>query len=541
MPALEKNRIYRAHIDGYSSEGLGIARIDGQVVFVHGAVRGETCDVLVMKVLKNTAFGKIAALAEPSPARRQPDCPYYGRCGGCDFRHMSYEEELWAKRARVQDALTRIGGAEVTVEEILGAEQPLHYRNKSIYPISPAGEVGFYRARSHQVVHVEHCLIQKPEADALAQAVRDYIARFQVEPYNEATGRGLLRHLYVRTSCRGESLACLLVNGSRLPHEQELVDMLRAAAPGVCGVVLGENTRRGNAILGDRYRTIWGRDYLTDTLCGLELRLSVPSFYQVNHDQAQRLYEKALEYAGLTGRELAVDLYCGAGTITQVLARRARHVIGGEIVPEAIRDAEDSARRNGVENVEFLCGDASRLAAELRQRGLRPDVICVDPPRKGLAPDVVEAAASMRPGRIVYVSCDPATLARDVARFAPLGYCPVRACAVDLFPGTAHVETVVLLSKGEVDSKKIRVEFSLEDMDMSEFQDGATYTQIKDYVLEHSGLKVSNLYISQIKRKCGIGVGKNYNLPKSEDSRQPQCPPEKEKAIREAFKYFGII
>ena len=541
MPALEKNRIYRAHIDGYSSEGLGIARIDGQVVFVHGAVRGETCDVLVMKVLKNAAFGKIAALAEPSPARRQPDCPYYGRCGGCDFRHMSYEEELWAKRARVQDALTRIGGAEVTVEEILGAEQPLHYRNKSIYPISPAGEVGFYRARSHQVVHVEHCLIQKPEADALAQAVRDYIARFQVEPYNEATGRGLLRHLYVRTSCRGESLACLLVNGSRLPHEQELVDMLRAAAPGVCGVVLGENTRRGNAILGDRYRTLWGRDYLTDTLCGLELRLSVPSFYQVNHDQAQRLYEKALEYAGLTGRELAVDLYCGAGTITQVLARRARHVIGGEIVPEAIRDAEDSARRNGVENAEFLCGDASRLAAELRQRGLRPDVICVDPPRKGLAPDVVEAAASMTPGRIVYVSCDPATLARDVARFAPLGYCPVRACAVDLFPGTAHVETVVLLSKGEVDSKKIRVEFSLEDMDMSEFQDGATYPQIKEYVLEHTGLKVSNLYISQIKRKCGIGVGKNYNLPKSEDSRQPQCPQEKEKAIREAFKYFGMI
>ena len=541
MPALEKNRIYRAHIDGYSSEGLGIARIDGQVVFVHGAVRGETCDVLVMKVLKNAAFGKIAALAEPSPARRQPDCPYYGRCGGCDFRHMSYEEELWAKRARVQDALTRIGGAEVTVEEILGAEQPLHYRNKSIYPISPAGEVGFYRARSHQVVHVEHCLIQKPEADALAQAVRDYIARFRVEPYNEATGRGLLRHLYVRTSCRGESLACLLVNGSRLPHEQELVDMLRAAVPGVCGVVLGENTRRGNAILGDRYRTLWGRDYLTDTLCGLELRLSVPSFYQVNHDQAQRLYEKALEYAGLTGRELAVDLYCGAGTITQVLARRARHVIGGEIVPEAIRDAEDSARRNGVENVEFLCGDASRLAAELRQRGLRPDVICVDPPRKGLAPDVVEAAASMTPGRIVYVSCDPATLARDVARFAPLGYRPVRACAVDLFPGTAHVETVVLLSKGEVDSKKIRVEFSLEDMDMSEFQDGATYPQIKEYVLEHSGLKVSNLYISQIKRKCGIGVGKNYNLPKSEDSRQPQCPPEKEKAIREAFKYFGMI
>ena len=539
MPALEKNRIYRAHIDGYSSEGLGIARIDGQVVFVHGAVRGETCDVLVMKVLKNAAFGKIAALVEPSPARRVPDCPYYGRCGGCDFRHMSYDEELWAKRARVQDALTRIGGAEVTVEEILGAEQPLHYRNKSIYPISPAGEVGFYRARSHQVVHVEHCLIQKPEADALAQALRDYIARFRVPPYDEATGRGLLRHLYVRTSCAGESLVCLLVNGRSLPHEEELVAMLRAAAPRLCGLVLGENTRRGNAILGDRYRTLWGRDYLTDTLCGLELRLSVPSFYQVNHDQAQRLYEKALEYAGLTGRELAVDLYCGAGTITQVLARRARHVIGGEIVPEAIRDAEESARRNGVDNVEFLCGDASRLAAELRQRGLRPDVICVDPPRKGLAPDVVEAAASMEPERIVYVSCDPATLARDVARFAPLGYHPVRACAVDLFPGTAHVETVCLLVLRNPVTH-INIDVDVEEM-VQDKRGLATYGQIKDYVLEQNGLKVSSLYIAQVKQKYGIIERENYNKPKSENAKQPQCPPEKEKAITEALRHFGMI
>ena len=553
MPALEKNRIYRAHIDGYSSEGLGIARIDGQVVFVHGAVRGETCDVLVMKVLKNAAFGKIAALVEPSPARRQPDCPYYGRCGGCDFRHMSYEEELWAKRARVQDALTRIGGAEVTVEEILGAEQPLHYRNKSIYPISPAGEVGFYRARSHQVVNVEHCLIQKPEADALAQAVRDYIARFQVEPYNEATGRGLLRHLYVRTSCRGESLACLLINGSRLPHEQEVVDMLRAAAPGVCGVVLGENTRRGNAILGDRYRTLWGRDYLTDTLCGLELRLSVPSFYQVNHDQAQRLYEKALEYAGLTGRELAVDLYCGAGTITQVLARRARHVIGGEIVPEAIRDAEDSARRNGVENVEFLCGDASRLAAELRQRGLRPDVICVDPPRKGLAPDVVEAAASMTPGRIVYVSCDPATLARDVARFAPLGYRPVRACAVDLFPGTAHVETVVLLSHKKPDGHiNVKVEFGegegkvpLDNIakraEEYKPKERVTYKMIKEYIEAKYGFKVHTAYIAEVKRDLGLPM---YDAPNAvEELKQPRKHPtvEKVEAIKDALKHFEVI
>ena len=540
MAALEKNNIYTARIEGYSSEGLGIARIDGQVVFVHGAVRGELCRVLVMKVLKNAAFGKVTELLEPSPERREPDCPYYGRCGGCDFRHLSYREELWAKRQRVQDALTRLGGSDVEVEEILGAADPLYYRNKSQYPVS-AGKVGFYRARTHDVVDIEHCLIQKPQADAAAAALRDYMRDFAVPSYDEKTGRGLLRHLYVRTNRRGESLVCVLANGERLPHEEELVGRLRRAVPDCVGVVLGVNTRRGNTILGERYRTLWGADTLEDELCGLTFRLSVPSFYQVNRDQAEVLYRKAVEYAGLTGGELVVDLYCGAGTITQVMAGGAGRVIGAEIVPEAIEDARENARRNGIENVEFFCGDAAQLAADFAGRGLRPDVICGDPPRKGLAPGVIAAAAQMAPQRVVYVSCDPGTLGRDVKRFAEYGYRVQRAAACDLFPGTRHVETVVLLSKGEVDSKKIRVEFSLEDMDMSEFQDGATYPQIKEYVLEHTGLKVSNLYISQIKRKCGIEVGKNYNLPKAEDSRQPQCPPEKEKAIREAFKYFGII
>ena len=307
------------------------------------------------------------------------------------------------------------------------------------------------------------------------------------------------------------------------------------------GIVLGENTRRDNVILGERYRTLWGADRLEDALCGRVFRLSVPSFYQVNHEQAERLYAKAIEYAQLTGEETVLDLYCGAGTITLALASHAKRVLGAEIVPEAIDDARENAARSGVENAEFFCGDASDVAKKLAQENLRPDVITVDPPRKGLAEDVVESIARMQPERVVYVSCDSATMARDVKRFAALGYRAVRACAVDLFPRADHVETVVLLSKGEVDSKKIRVEFSLEDMDMSEFQDGATYPQIKEYVLEHTGLKVSNLYISQIKRKCGIGVGKNYNLPKSEDSRQPQCPQEKEKAIREAFKYFGMI
>ena len=333
------------------------------------------------------------------------------------------------------------------VEEIIGADEPLCYRNKSQYPISADGKVGFYRARTHEVVETERCLIQKPQADDAAEAVRQYIRRFKVSGYDEKSGRGLLRHLYVRTNAKGESLVCLLVNGKKLPHEEELVSMLREAVPQTVGVVLGTNTRRGNTILGESYRTLWGEDTILDTLCGLTFRLSVPSFYQVNRDQAEKLYTRAVDYAALTGSELVLDLYCGAGTITQVMAQKAGKVIGAEIVPEAIADAKVNAARNGVENVEFFCGDASDIARELQNRGLRPDVICVDPPRKGLAPEVVEAAAAMAPQRIVYVSCDPATMGRDVKRFAALGYEVKRATAVDLFPGTANIESVVCLEK----------------------------------------------------------------------------------------------
>ena len=539
MAALEKNNIYTARIEGYSSEGLGIARIDGQVVFVHGAVRGELCRVLVMKVLKNAAFGKVTELLEPSPERREPDCPYYGRCGGCDFRHLSYREELWAKRQRVQDALTRLGGSDVEVEEILGAADPLYYRNKSQYPVS-AGKVGFYRARTHDVVDIERCLIQKPQADAAAAALRDYMRDFAVPSYDEKTGRGLLRHLYVRTNRRGESLVCVLANGERLPHEEELVGRLRRAVPDCVGVVLGVNTRRGNTILGERYRTLWGVDTLEDELCGLTFRLSVPSFYQVNRDQAEVLYRKAVEYAGLTGGELVVDLYCGAGTITQVMAGGAGRVIGAEIVPEAVQDAQANAARNQVPNARFLCGDAGEAAFQLAAEGVRPQVICVDPPRKGLAPEVPEILASMEPERIVYVSCDPATLARDVKRFGELGYPAVKSQAVDLFPRTAHVETVVLLSKLNT-KQHIEVELNLDELDLTAAESKATYDEIKAYVLEKYGLKVSSLYISQVKRKCGLDVGQNYNLSKKEDAKVPQCPPEKEAAIMDALKHFQMI
>ena len=536
-----EGQLCRLVIDGYASDGAGVARLDGMVVFVQGGIRGEACDVRLTHVGRSALWGRVEEVVNPSPARIFPRCLHYTKCGGCQFRHMNYAEELEAKRIRVEDALRRLGGAEIHVSAILGAEQVDRYRNKAQFPVAKGPRIGFYRPRSHDVIDVDDCLLQGEAAARLRGAVKEWMAEYSIPAYNERTFTGLVRHVYVRTNRAGRSLCCLLVNGRGVPREVELVRALRRAEPNLAGIVLGVNEKHNNVILGDSYRTLWGEDFLSDTLCGLTFRLSVPSFYQVNPAQTEVLYGKALEFAGLTGAETVLDLYCGIGTISLVMARKAGMVWGAEVVPQAVDDAIANARRNHIENARFLCADAGEAARYLEGVGVRPDVVCVDPPRKGLAEDVVDTIADMGPERVVYVSCDPGTLGRDVKRFAGRGYTLKKAVAVDMFPRTAHVETVVLLSKGEVDSKKIRVEFSLEDMDMSEFQDGATYTQIKDYVLEHSGLKVSNLYISQIKRKCGIEVGKNYNLPKSEDSRQPQCPPEKEKAIREAFKYFGII
>lgn len=536
-----EGQLCRLVIDGYASDGAGVARLDGMVVFVQGGIRGEACDVRLTHVGRSALWGRVEEVVNPSPARIFPRCLHYTKCGGCQFRHMNYAEELEAKRIRVEDALRRLGGADIHVSAILGAEQVDRYRNKAQFPVAKGPRIGFYRPRSHDVIDVDDCLLQGEAAARLRGAVKEWMAEYSIPAYNERTFTGLVRHVYVRTNRAGRSLCCLLVNGRGVPREAELVRALRRAEPNLAGVVLGVNEKHNNVILGDSYRTLWGEDFLSDTLCGLTFRLSVPSFYQVNPAQTEVLYGKALEFAGLTGAETVLDLYCGIGTISLVMARKAGMVWGGEVVPQAVDDAIANAQRNHIENARFLCADAGEAARYLEGEGVRPDVVCVDPPRKGLAEDVVDTIADMGPQRVVYVSCDPGTLGRDVKRFAGRDYTLKKAVAVDMFPRTAHVETVVLLSKGEIDSKKVRVEFSLEDMDMSEFQDGATYPQIKEYVLEHTGLKVSNLYISQIKRKCGLEVGKNYNLPKSEDSRQPQCPPEKEKAIREAFKYFGMI
>ncbi|WP_312280814.1 23S rRNA (uracil(1939)-C(5))-methyltransferase RlmD [Oscillibacter sp.] len=447
MERLLLNQAYTGTVEGYSSEGLGIVRINGAVVFVPRAVRGEEVRLRIVKAMKTSYAGEIEEILTVSPERVEPDCPYFGECGGCVYRHMTYAEELQSKLQKVNDALRRIGGLMLRAEEILGAENPLHYRNKAQYPVGADGAVGFYRRRSHRVIPVERCQICAPAADKTAGAVGAWMKKYGVSPYDEKTGKGLVRHVYVRTNRAGESLCCVVLNGKNAPREPELSAMILAAAPKTVGVVLNGNVSRGNVILGERYRTLWGQDFLMDELCGLQFKLSVPSFYQVNREQAEVLYGKVVEFAGLTGTETVLDLYCGAGTITLAMSKAAKRVIGAEIVPEAIENARENAERNGISNAEFFQGDAADIAAKLEREGLRPDVICVDPPRKGLAPEVVDSVAAMGPERVVYVSCDPATLARDLKRFAELGYRAERAVAADLFPGTAHTEVIVGLSR----------------------------------------------------------------------------------------------
>ena len=534
---LAKNQEHTVTIEGYGEGGMGVARIDGRVVFVHGALRGEKCRVLILKTLKSVAFAKVLEVLEPSSERITPDCPYFPRCGGCTYRHIRYEEELRLKKQRVQDNLSRIGGSDVTVEEILGAQDTLRYRNKAQYPVSKDGAVGFYRARTHEVIECEHCLLVKPEADAAAEALREYMQSCRVAGYDEKTGRGLVRHLYIRSNAAGESLVCVLVNGDKLPKEDRLVTLLRDACPKCTGIVLGTNTKKGNVILGDRYRTLWGSDRIEDTLCGKTFRLSVPSFYQVNRAQAERLYAKTIEFAGLTGQETVLDLYCGAGTITLALSDHAKKVLGAEIVPEAIDDARENAARNGVKNAEFFCGDASDVAKKLARENLRPDVITVDPPRKGLAADVVESIAEMQPQRVVYVSCDSATMARDVKRLADLGYTAQRACAVDMFPRADHVETVVLLSR---ETNPLTVEVRME-VETGEVKEHPTYKRIQEYVQEKYGFKVHTAYIAEVKRMVGLDMHKAPNAVERRKHEYHPCPPEKVEAIKDALRHFGLI
>ena len=505
---------------------------------------------------------KYAWKSEKQKKKPAAACPYAKKCGGCDYQGMSYEQQLQEKQTYVRKNI----GDYCKVLPIIGMENPYHYRNKvhAVFDVerrgkhanggrrtagnghakaAPGGVIsGVYKAGTHEVINIDSCEIEDELSSAIIRDIRGLLHSFKIKTYDEDTGYGLLRHVLVRRGFHsGEVMVVLVLGSPILPSKNNFVKALRKLHPEITTVVVNVNDKQTSMVLGEKETVIYGKGYIEDTLCGCTFRISPKSFYQVNPVQTEILYNKAIAYAGLTGKEKVIDAYCGTGTIGLIAASQAKEVIGVELNRDAVKDAIINAKRNHIQNEQFYNADAGKFMVELAEQNEKVDVVFMDPPRSGSDEAFLSSVVKLAPKKVVYVSCNPETLARDLKYLTRHGYQAVECQPCDMFPFTKHVETVVLLSKGEVDSKKIRVEFSLEDMDMSEFQDGATYTQIKDYVLEHSGLKVSNLYISQIKRKCGIEVGKNYNLPKSEDSRQPQCPPEKEKAIREAFKYFGMI
>ena len=469
-------------------------------------------------------------------------CPLYRKCGGCQLQNMSYPRQLQWKQRKVEKLLGKFG----RVQPIIGMETPYHYRNKvqAAFALTQNKRIisGVYQSSTHRVVPVEHCMTEDQKADEIIGTIRGMMHQFKLTPYNEDTGRGFLRHVLVKRGFSSNQIMVVLVTGTPVfPSKNHFVAALREKHPEITTILMNVNPYQTSMVLGENEKVLYGDGTIEDILCGCVFRISAKSFYQINPVQTEILYQKAIAFAGLTGKETVIDAYCGIGTICLVAAKDAGQVIGVEVNRDAVKDAIANAKRNGIKNAYFYHADAGRFMTEMAKEGQTAEVVMMDPPRAGSDLAFLSSLAALSPKRIVYISCNPETQERDLSYLVQHGYQVKAIQPVDMFPHTNHVETVVLLSKGEVDSKKIRVEFSLEDMDMSEFQDGATYPQIKEYVLEHTGLKVSNLYISQIKRKCGIEVGKNYNLPKSEDSRQPQCPPEKEKAIREAFKYFGMI
>ena len=546
MPMI-KNQIFEVTVENLSSDGNGVAHVEGQAIFVPGTVPGDVIACRIVKPMKSYAFGRMERLIVPGPGRIPSDCPVCTPCGGCGLRHMSYEAECAAKTGFVQDAFTRLGHFDQQVLPVLPSPLSERYRNKVQLPVGldEAGHpvTGFYAGRSHRIVPCSDCKLQPEWMNCLAARACALMEEYSISPYDETTHTGLVRHLYMRQGWySGQRLLCLVINGKSLPRESEFCRRLQQEF-NLTTVLVNRNTQRTNVILGQDTRTVLGPGVIEDTLAGVPLQMGVHEFYQVNTPAAEVLYAKAREFAGLRPGDFLLDLYCGMGTIGLSMKPDCDRLVGVEVVPQAVEEAAATAARLGLPagNAEFLCMDAGEAASRFAAQGQHPDVVVVDPPRKGCDAATRQAIVTMSPRTVVMVSCNAATAARDARALCDAGYHLEVIQPVDLFPRTRHVETVVLLSKGEIDSKKVRVEFSLEDMDMSGFQKGATYEQIKAYVLEHSGLKVSSLYISQIKRKCGLEVGQNYNLSKKEDAKVPQCPPEKESAIREALKFYNLI
>ena len=574
----KKDDCVTLHIEDIGTGGEGIGKADGFTFFVKDAIVGDVIEAKIMKLKKNYGYARLMKVLTPSKDRVEPKCPVARQCGGCQIQEMRYEAQLAFKQKMVQNNLERIGGlSDFEMYPVIGMETPYAYRNKAQFPVGEDKDgnivIGFYAGRTHHIVEQTDCCIGAPENGEVLRKVKAYMQKNQIRPYNEEHHSGIVRHILIRTGYHTkEIMVCLIVNAAKascLKNAQQLIESLREM-DGMTSVMVNFNTEKTNVILGKKSEVLWGQPYIEDFIGDVKYQISPQSFFQVNPMQTEKLYAKALEYAGLTGSETVWDLYCGIGTISLFLAKNARKVYGVEIVPQAIEDARNNAKRNGIDNAEFFVGKAEEVVPAFYEKALkqaqdseagksiRPDVVVVDPPRKGCEEVLLETIVKMQPQRIVYVSCDSATLARDLKFLSANGYAVKKVQPVDQFGHSVHVETVVLLSKGAkgpvdlcsarteverrmVDSRKVKVDFSLEDMDLSKFKGKATYEQIKAYVLEKTGLKVSSLYIAQIKKKCGLDVSENFNLSKSDNARQPQCTPEKEDAIMQAFKHFGMI
>ena len=541
-----KNDLVTLEIEDCGIDGEGIGKADGFTVFVKDAVIGDTVTAKIIKAKKNYGYGRLMEVLKPSPYRVEPKCEFARQCGGCQLQALSYDQQLVFKTNKVKGHLERIGGfTDIPMEPIIGMDELFHYRNKAQFPVGRNKEgkivTGFYAGRTHNIIENRDCALGVAENKEVLDRVIAHMEKYGIEPYNEATGKGLVRHVLIRYGYfTKEVMVCLILNGNKLPKEEQLVKSL-CEIPGMTSITINVNKKHSNVILGEEIRLLWGQEYITDRIGDISYQISPLSFYQVNPMQTQKLYAKALEYADLHGQETVWDLYCGIGTISLFLTQKAKFVRGVEIVPAAIENAKENAKLNGLENTEFFVGKAEEvLPREYKKNGVYADVIVVDPPRKGCDETLLETMIEMNPDRIVYVSCDSATLARDLKYLCERGYELRKVCPVDQFGMTVHVETVVLLSQQKPDDT-IEIDLDLDELDATSAELKATYQEIKDYVLKEFDLKVSNLYISQVKRKCGIEVGENYNLPKSENTRVPQCPKEKEDAIKAALKYFAMI
>ena len=569
-----KNDLVTLEIEDCGIDGEGIGKADGFTVFVKDAVIGDTVTAKIIKAKKNYGYGRLMEVLKPSPYRVEPKCEFARQCGGCQLQALSYDQQLVFKTNKVKGHLERIGGfTDIPMEPIIGMDELFHYRNKAQFPVGRNKEgkivTGFYAGRTHNIIENRDCALGVAENKEVLDRVIAHMEKYGIEPYNEATGKGLVRHVLIRYGYfTKEVMVCLILNGNKIPKEEQLVKSL-CEIPGMTSITINVNKKHSNVILGEEIRLLWGQEYITDRIGDISYQISPLSFYQVNPMQTQKLYAKALEYADLHGQETVWDLYCGIGTISLFLAQKAKFVRGVEIVPAAIENAKENAKLNGLENTEFFVGKAEEvLPREYKKNGVYADVIVVDPPRKGCDETLLETMVEMNPERIVYVSCDSATLARDLKYLCERGYELRKVCPVDQFGMTVHVETVVLLSQhrdkstcldergsrqiemqasrlasllAQKPDDTIEIDLDLDELDATSAETKATYQEIKDYVLKEFGLKVSNLYISQIKRKCGIEVGENYNLPKTENPKVPQCPKEKEDAIKAALKYFAMI